>query len=104
MLPCLKIVSCKNSDISRKVFELFYTNTQGLSSSMNELDAYLIDKTYEVLCFTETWLRLPEAQSFKLLNYKPCASFNRVNLNGTMIMTRDEFLDFRELVNVKELS
>lgn len=69
---------------------LLCLNTQSIRNKTSLMNAYLVDKSIDVLCFTEHWFTEEEINPLFLDNYKIVTCFPRKTMSGggTMILTK----------------
>lgn len=77
---------------------MLHQNIQGLKNKLLDLEVELISVSPEVLCFSESWLKLTETEGLNLSNYTFASSYSRLETirGGVAILVKDQ-IQFKKL-------
>ena len=53
-------LKCQHEQTSKSVISILHYNVQCLRNKLHQLDAFLFDKKFEVICLNEHWLNEDE--------------------------------------------
>lgn len=70
---------------------VFYMNMQSVRNKLDLLEAYLVDKNYDIICLTEHWLTSDEINILNNYDYRVVAGYCRSSHihGGVLIMARN---------------
>lgn len=89
----------------KQELNILYLNTQSIRNKKDLLEAYIADKSFTALRFTEHWLNEEEAEIPLIENYKIAISFTRkfMTKGGSIILTESKH-DIIPLPKINNLS
>ena len=62
---------------SESVFSVFHYNVQCLRNKAHQIEAFLFDKNYDILCINEHWLSNDEIKCINICNFVNVSDFSR---------------------------
>lgn len=81
----------KYAEPSNCTLRILHVNVRSLRKKVDELEAYVVDKDIDIICFTEHWMKDEEIKTLKIQGYSIRSSSARKQFlgGGTAIFTRD---------------
>lgn len=81
-----------------KGLQLFYINIQCFRNKINELELYVNNKEFDILCLTESWLKDLEVDLYGVLGYTTAGSYCRkLSIHGGVIIFVKNNIKFKIL-------
>lgn len=79
---------------------VLHYNVQGLRNKQHEINSFLQDNRYNVICINEHWLKSDELDNYTIENFSKVSSFCRsaFRRGGTAIFVSDEFSSCKPLI------
>ncbi|KAK9882276.1 hypothetical protein WA026_020384, partial [Henosepilachna vigintioctopunctata] len=84
-----------NSDKQKKIFKIMHLNIQGISNKAEALDNLINSLSIDVVCLSEHWLNVQNANLYHLSNRQKVACFARENYqHGGVCIYINENLEY----------
>lgn len=77
--------------VTSRTFTVYHINIQSIRQKCDVLNAFLIDKNYDIVCITEHWLSYDEVDSIHFDGYRVMSCFCRTSHihGGVLILARE---------------